>query len=258
MLTKLHQEVYNYLKSINATVKRMKVGIVGYRGKMGQAILAEAKNHADISVTIVHSRNLHSHPEIQVTDSIKGLVKECDIVIDFSRPETSLEVIELCIKNRVGVVCGTTGFTHDEMDQIRKFSKKGKIFYATNMSLGIAVLSNAMQLVVEGLVKNGVSPEISILERHHKHKVDKPSGTAMTLASIINHRFNNATPDIVSLRYGSNVGEHDVIIATDLETIVLKHQATDRRVFAAGAVAAAKFLYNQDENKIYSMDDMVK
>ncbi len=235
----------------------MKVGIVGYRGKMGQAILAKAKTEADISITMLHSRHLQNYTAIPVTDSLKELVAHCDIIIDFSRPETSLEVIKLCIKNRVGVVCGTTGFTHDEIDKISKLSKKGKIFYATNMSLGIAILSNIVQSVVDGFIKNGITPEISILERHHKHKADKPSGTAITLANIINHRLNT-TPNIVSLRYGANVGEHEIIISTDMETIVLKHQAIDRQLFATGAVAAAKFLHNQEENRIYSMNDMVK
>ncbi len=218
----------------------MKIGVIGYRGKMGQAILKETENNDNISVVIVHSRHLHRHAEIEVTDSIEDLVKKCDIVIDFSHPETSLKVIDLSIKNCIGIVCGTTGFNNDEIDKIRNLSKKGRIFYSANMSLGIAMLSNAMQVVVDGLLKNGISPEISILERHHKHKVDKPSGTAMTLASIINHRFETKITDIVSLRYGSNVGGHEVIISTDMETIILKHQANDRRVFAVGALAAAK------------------
>lgn len=235
----------------------MKIGIVGYRGKMGQAIIEEATNHPDISIAILHSRNPHNETDIEVTDSIEWLVKQCDIVIDFSRPDTSLEVIELSVKNHVGVVCGTTGFTSNEMDHIRKLSQKGKIFYSTNMSLGIAILSSAMQLVVEGLVKNGIKPDISILERHHKHKVDKPSGTAITLASIINHKFQNITPEIASLRYGSNVCEHEIIITSEMEVITIKHQATNRRVFAAGAIAAARFLHKQEKNKIYGVSDMV-
>ena len=235
----------------------MKIGVVGYRGKMGQAVLAEVVKHPDISLVMLHSRQPHMDQEIEVTTSIEELVKKCDIIIDFSRPETTLEVVELSVKNHVGVVCGTTGFTHDEMNQIKALSNKGKIFYAANMSLGIAILSRAMQLVIESFIKNGVSPDVSILERHHKHKVDKPSGTAKAFANIIQDRFNT-TPDIVSLRYGSNIIENDVIISTEMEAITLQHKAMDRRIFAAGALAAAQFLYNQEENGIYTMDDILK
>jgi 4-hydroxy-tetrahydrodipicolinate reductase len=235
----------------------MKVGIVGYRGKMGQALLAEAEKHDDISIAILHSRYFQNETDIPITDSVHLLVEECDIVVDFSRPDTSLQVIELSIKKGVAVVCGTTGFTTKEMDYIRKLSGKGRIFYSANMSLGVAILSNAIELVVEKLIKNDIVPDISILERHHKHKVDKPSGTAISLASVINHKFHNIIPDILSLRYGSNIGEHEVIIANETEVITLKHQATDRRVFAAGAIAAAKFLYKQKQNKLYTISDII-
>jgi 4-hydroxy-tetrahydrodipicolinate reductase len=235
----------------------MKIGIVGYPGKMSQAILAEIVKHPDISLVMLHSRQTHMDQEIEVTTSIEELVKKCDIVIDFSHPQTALEVIEISVKNHVGVVCGTTGFTNDEMNRIKELSTKGKIFYAANMSLGIAILSQAIQLVVEGFLRNGLSPDVSILERHHKHKLDKPSGTAKAFANLVQDRFNT-TPDIVSLRYGSNIIENDVIISTDMEAITLQHKAMDRQIFAAGALAAAKFLYNQEDNRLYNMDDIIK
>ena len=234
----------------------MKIGLVGYTGQMGQAILTEVAKYPDVSVAILHSRSLQTHHAIAVTESIEELVKKCDIVIDFSHPKTSLEVMKLSVINHVRVICGTTGFTPDEMKQIQELSSRGKIFYAANMSLGIAVLSYGMQLMVESLMKNGASPDISILERHHKHKADKPSGTAKALADTIKKRFN-ITSDIASLRYGLNVGEHDVIISTGMETITLQHQAMDRRVFAVGALAAARFLYNQEDNRLYTMDDIL-
>jgi 4-hydroxy-tetrahydrodipicolinate reductase len=235
----------------------MKVGIVGYRGKMGQAILAEAEKHDDISIAILHSRYFQNETEVTVTDSIQLLVEQCDVVIDFSRPDTSLQVIESSIKSGVAVVCGTTGFTTKEMDYIGKLSHKGKIFYSANMSLGVAILSHAVELVVEKLIKNDIVPDIAILERHHKHKVDKPSGTAISLASMINHRFHNIIPEISSLRYGSNVGEHELMIANETEVITLKHEATDRRVFASGAIAAARFLHKQKLNGLYTINDII-
>lgn len=235
----------------------MKIGIIGYRGKMGQAILSEVVHHSDISIAILHSRQNNVYQGIEVTSSINELIKKSDIVIDFSHPETSLQVMELSVKHNVGVVSGTTGFNIEEIDQIKKYASKTKIFYSANMSLGIAVLSQAMELIINGLIKNGLSPDLAIIEKHHKHKIDKPSGTAKALSNILQERFNQ-TPDIVSLRYGSNIGEHQLIISTDMETITLKHQASDRCVYAAGALTAAKFLYNQKENGLYSMNDIIK
>lgn len=234
----------------------MKVGIVGYTGKMAHSLRVEAKNHDDISISVVYSRKATEHREFLITNSLLDLVRKCDVVLDFSRPETSLEIMHLCSKHRTALVCGTTGFTYDEMVRIKEFSEKTRIFYAANMSLGVAILSHVMQEVIESFIRNNTVPAVSILERHHRHKVDKPSGTAMSLANIIKHHFE-ITPDIVSLRYGMNVGEHDVIISTDLENFTLKHEATDRRVFAAGAIAAAKFLFKQEANGLYGMNNIV-
>lgn len=239
----------------------MKIGIIGYTGKMGQALINEITTNDDNNVILsaIHSRGETDRvvDDIQITNNYQTLVKNCDVVIDFSRPDSSLEVISHCISFKRPIVCGTTGFTNTEMDEVRESSKHIKIFYSANMSLGVAILSRLMQSAINTFKKNNILPEVSILERHHRHKVDKPSGTAMLLANKVAALSSEIHPEIVSLRYGDNIGQHEVIISTDMEVLTLQHQATNRSVFAAGAVAAAKFIFEQKTDRLYTMEDMV-
>ena len=105
------------------------------------------------------------------------------------------------------------------MDYIRKLSKKEEFFYSANMSISVGILGNILQTAVRELLKNNITPDVSISERHHKHKVDKPSGTAMTLASKVKAVSEDVHVDIVSLRYGINTAQHEVIVSTDMESI---------------------------------------
>lgn len=237
----------------------MKIGITGYTGKMGQALLNEVKNNDnDIKVAALHSRTAINQfiEGIEVTNDYLNLVRKSDIVIDFSRPETSLKVISHCLTEKKPIVCGTTGFTDSQMDEIRQASRHIKIFYASNMSLGVAILSDIVQKAINTFKKNNIPIEVSILERHHKYKVDKPSGTAISLANKITEIYNDIHPEIASLRYGDNIGQHDVIISTDMEVLTLQHQANNRSVFASGGITAAKFLFKQTVNKLYTMEDI--
>ena len=118
-------------------------------------------------------------------------------------------------------------------------------------SLGVAILSDIIQKAISTFKKNNIEIEVAILERHHKYKVDKPSGTAISLANKIALINENIHPEIVSLRYGDNIGQHDVIISTEMEVLTLQHQATNRSVFAAGAITAAKFIFKQ-KNQIFN------
>ena len=126
----------------------MKIGITGYTGKMGQALLNEIKNNSnDIKIAALHSRAAINQfiDGIDITNDYSNLVRKSDIVIDFSRPEESLEVIRHCLAENKAIVCGTTGFNNTQMNEIIEASKYIKIFYASNMSLGIAILSDIVQ-----------------------------------------------------------------------------------------------------------------
>lgn len=238
----------------------MKLGIVGYRGKMGQAILEEITTQEGIVLSILHSRNTNNttYNDIDVTTSLLEVVNNCDVIIDFSRPTTTIDIVHLCVKYDKPIVSGTTGFSSDEMDKIRTYSKYGRIFYSPNMSIGIAILTQIVQKSIHSLAAHGVLRDISILETHHRHKFDKPSGTAIMLASKINQTSRDIQPEITSLRYGTAIGEHEVILSTDMEILTLKHNAVNRKVFAIGAINAAKFLFKQSKNGLYTMDDMLQ
>jgi 4-hydroxy-tetrahydrodipicolinate reductase len=231
----------------------MKLGIIGYSGKMGQALLQEAKKQ-NILVPIVHSRLLTQ--ESFITDNYLELVKKVDVVVDFSRPETSLKVLKYCLEEKKAYLCGTTGFSANEMQLLRDAGQKIKLFYSANMSLGIAILNRITRLTIEAFKKEDIPLEVVILEKHHKEKVDKPSGTAMNLATYIRNTTNTLVDDIVSLRYDSIIGEHEVIISSNLELLNLKHEAKDRSLFALGAIKAAKFLYKQELPNFYTMEDL--
>ena len=232
----------------------MNIGIIGYTGKMGRALLEIAKKD-NLKISVVYSReimpivDIQLDPQIHVTTKYSQLIEMCDVVIDFSRPESTLKVIKHCIEQNRPIVSGTTGFTSDEMDQIIKAGEHTKVFYSANMSLGIAILSHIMKQAATLFMKNSVEIDIAILERHHKHKADKPSGTAMMLANSLNKTFNHMLhPEIASLRYGTTIGEHEVTIASDFEALTLTHHAINRCIFAIGAVCATKFLLNQQNN----------
>ena len=239
-----------------------KVGIIGCTGRMGKALVERflANNVEGLILSVLHSRNIDNAKNILgniegviFTDEIEALVANADVIIDFTRPSTSLSLLEACAKSdkNVSIVCGTTGFSEDEMEAISSYAKTIAVFYAANMSLGISVLSDVAVDAIRSFQKRGVTPDISILERHHKAKVDKPSGTAKMLANNIMKETNREV-EITSLRYGKVVGDHDVIISTDSEVLTVSHHALNRNIFVDGAIAAAKYILNQLPGKIYS------
>ena len=190
-----------------------------------------------------------------------------DVVVDFSHHTAIADVLNYTRKIGSAAVIGTTGHTEEEKALIRAASQEMPVFYAGNVSLGIAVLCR--------LVKQAASyfPEadIEIVEIHHTRKVDAPSGTALMLADAIRsvrpEAYNNCGRSgqgkrehseigIHSIRMGNIVGEHEVIIGTQNQTITLKHEAHNRALFAEGALAAAEFIIGMNPG-LYSMPDMI-
>ena len=176
-----------------------------------------------------------------------------DVVIDFSSHAATQAVTEYCVSRGLPVVIATTGQTDAELDMIRAAAKAVPVFLSGNMSIGVAVLADLARRAA------AMFPEadIEIIERHHNQKLDVPSGTALLLA----RRIREARPDaefvvgrhengkrqpreigIHSLRYGSEVGTHEIILSTGRETLTLKHEAENRALFAQGALAAAAFI----------------
>ena len=208
--------------------------INGLSGKMGSSICDMATNDETISI---------------VND-----IKDADVVIDFSRPESSLEVLNKCVNYKKPLLIGTTGFNENQIKTIIKTSKEIPILLSFNMSKGIFILKKSIK---DFLSLNELSLECVIEEVHHKNKVDSPSGTAIELQRLIkeNNVSNNVTSiNIKSKRTLDVFGIHKVVFFNNSENIEFKHEALSRKVFATGAVNIAKLIL-KNEPKLYTTED---
>ena len=223
----------------------MKAIVCGANGAMGQLILASLGGDA-------YKVSLDGMNGVPKTFEELGAVA-ADVIIDFSHHSAIAEVLSYAKANHMAVVVGTTGHTEDEKALIFEAANHIPVFYSGNMSLGIAVLCNLAKQAAAAFP----DADIEILEIHHNRKVDAPSGTAKMLFEAVKEVRPNATANcgrsgegkrtkdeigISALRMGNVVGIHEVHICTPSQTLVLRHEAANRAMFADGAVAAAKFL----------------
>lgn len=221
----------------------LNIALSGANGKMGKSIIAVARECPDINISC------------KLTSSKRELVKPIDIFIDFSNPLACQEYMSICLKLKIPMVIGTTGLSVKQHEEIIKASSVIPILYAPNMSVGV----NICYMLLENLSKkwNTYFPDaknVEILEVHHKHKKDAPSGTALKMAEIIQQY--NLTINFISKRIGAVKGQHQVKFNNSFEEIILKHQVKDRHVFAKGALLAAKWLEKKPE-KLYSFSDVL-
>ena len=159
-------------------------------------------------------------------------------------------------KHPAPLVSGTTGLSIEQLDTLHEYSGKAPVFYAENMSYGIAVLS---ELAATAGAMMGGSAEVEIVEAHHRGKKDAPSGTALSLARAVTGRSGDGLGDVVihSIRAGGIPGDHQIVFATDEEVLTLSHRALSRQVFARGAILAAKYVRDLDPG-FYRMPDLVR
>ena len=252
--------------------KKMKIGVHGSTGKMGQLIIENIKNDTDIKSCTLHAIEEFSFPIPEnslVTDSYEELFENSDIIIDFTIAFATETLLEAALENPTPLVIGTTGLTPHQKNLLDEASKMMPVLYSTNMSLGVAVLNKLVSLASSALKDF----DIEIVEQHHRYKKDAPSGTAMTLGEnaavarglnledvrvsgrngLIGERSKDEIA-IMALRGGDIVGRHTVGFYNDGEFIELNHTATSRNTFAKGALRAAKWLANQ-KNGLYSIND---
>lgn len=249
-----------------------RVGIVGSTGRVGNLLIEQLLEDEVLPLSAVHvfdelKRDL---PEgVLVTNSMKVLLENCDVVIDFSAPQATQELCEAALENPTALVIATTGFTQHQQNLMTEASKNMPLLYASNMSAGIALLKQ----LVEQVSKTLNDFDIEIVEHHHKHKVDSPSGTALTLGEFAakgrgldldavrvsgrDGQVGARSKDeiaVMALRGGDIVGRHTVGFYNDGEYLELNHTATSRETFSNGAIRAAKWLVNQ-ESGLYSIND---
>ena len=249
-----------------------RVGIVGSTGRVGGLLINNLKKDEDLKLAAVHvfDEMEHNLPEdVLVTNSMKVLLENCDVVIDFSAPVATEELLEEALKNPKPLVIATTGFTAHQQNLMKEASKEMPLLYSSNMSAGIALLKQLVEKVSSTLKDF----DIEIVEQHHRHKVDAPSGTALTLGEFAakgrgldlekvrvsgrDGQIGPRTKDeiaVMALRGGDIVGRHTVGFYNDGEFLELNHTATSRDTFAKGAIRAAKWLVDQ-ESGYYSIND---
>ena len=243
-------------------------------GRMGQQIISSVKKDKNFKlVALTENRRINSKISgIKVDLNAEELFKKVDLIIDFTVPKCTFQVLKIATKLKKRVVIGTTGFTKKEENLIKKFSKKIPILKAGNMSLGINLLMYLTEIASSSLGKNFLS---KIFEVHHKHKKDYPSGTALMLGKGIavgkNKNFYNLLGkkylnkkdfpygkkiNFNSVRKGEIIGEHEVKFSSGKEIITLNHEAYDRTLYSEGALSAAKWLISKKPG-LYSMRDLM-
>ena len=255
-------------------MKKIKLSITGCKGRMGQQLISSIKKDKSFKlVSLTENKKINKKisglkPELNSVTAFK----KANIIIDFTVPRSTIEILKIAYKLNKKVVIGTTGFSAKEENLIKKFSKKIAILKAGNMSLGVNLLIYLTEIASKSLGKNFLS---KIFEVHHKHKKDYPSGTALMLGkgiaigkkksfySLIGKRYLNKKKfpfgkkiNFNSLRKGEIIGEHEVKFSSGKEIITLNHESFDRALYSEGALIAAKWLIKRKPG-IYSMRDLL-
>ena len=253
---------------------KINLAITGCMGRMGQQLIKSViKDKSTRLVALTENRSINRKingikPELN-TEKALG---KASVIIDFTIPKCTLEVLKIATKLKKKVVIGTTGFTKKEEDLIKKFSKKIPILKAGNMSLGINLLMYLTEITSASLGNNYLS---KVFEVHHKHKKDHPSGTALMLGKgiatgknkdfykMIGKKYLNKKKfpygdkiNFNSIRKGEIIGEHEVTFSSGKEIIKLNHEAFDRALYSEGAITAAKWLINKKPG-LYSMRNLL-
>ena len=255
-------------------MKKINLAITGCMGRMGQQIIKSAKKDKNFKiVALTESRKINRKFDgVKVVQNSENILKKSNLIIDFTSPKCTFQVLEMALKLKKRVVIGTTGFSKKDENLIKGYSKKIPILKAGNMSLGINLLMYLTEIASNSLGKNYL---IKILEIHHKYKKDFPSGTALMLGkgiavgksknfySLIGKKYFNKKTfpygkkiNFNSLRKGEIVGQHEVKFSSGKEIITLSHEAFDRALYSEGALTAAKWLINKRPG-LYSMRDLL-
>ena len=255
-------------------MKKINLTITGCMGRMGQQIIKSSKKNKKFKlISLTESKKINKKilgikPDLNNDEAFK----KTDVIIDFTVPKCTLNVLKIASKLKKRVVIGTTGFTKREEDLIKKFSRKIPILKAGNMSLGINLLIYLTEIASKSLGRNFLN---KIYEVHHKHKVDYPSGTALMLGkgiadgknknfySLIGKKYLNKKTfpysdkvNFNSIRRGEVIGEHEVSFSSGKEIIKLNHESFDRALYSEGALAAATWLITKKPG-LYSMRDLL-
>jgi 4-hydroxy-tetrahydrodipicolinate reductase len=255
-------------------MKKINVAITGCLGRMGQQLIKSSKSNKNFKlVALTENKSFNKKiAGIKLDLNTDHTFKKTDVIIDFTIPQCTLEILKIASKLKKRVVIGTTGFTQKEEALIKKYSKKIPILKAGNMSLGVNLMMYLTEIASGALGDNYLT---KIFEVHHKHKKDYPSGTALMLGKGIANGKNKKLYNLIgkkflnkksfpygkkinfnSIRKGEIIGEHEVTFSSGKEIVTLNHEAFDRTLYSDGALTAAKWLVSKKAG-LYSMRDLL-
>ena len=255
-------------------IKKIKLSVTGCMGRMGQQLIKSSKNNKKFKLVSLTENKIINKKISGVKPGLNNIesFKNTNVIIDFSVPKCTIEILKIAAKLKKRVVIGTTGFSKKDENLIKKFSKKIPILKAGNMSLGVNLLMYLTEITSKSLGNNFLS---KVYEVHHKHKIDYPSGTALMLGKGIATGKNKNLNNIIgkkylnkksfpyskrinfnSIRKGEVIGEHEVRFSSGKEIVKLNHESFDRALYSEGALTAAMWLMNKRPG-LYSMRDLL-
>lgn len=263
----------------------LRVAIAGCSGRMGKALVHAANIESDVQIsaaTVTHNNPLINTDvgliagieaiNLKPSDDIHKVLDQFDVLIDFTIPASTLQHLSLCKKHRKKMVIGTTGFSDEQKKLIQDAAKEIPIVFAPNTSIGVNI---CYELIKQAAAILGNSVDIEIIEAHHRHKIDAPSGTALKMGEVIakslgrdlnqvavfdrhgiTEERERQTIGFSTIRGGDIVGDHTVLFACSGERIEITHKASSRQAFATGAIRAAKWLQDK-QSGLYSMGEVL-
>ena len=263
----------------------IKVGVIGAGGRMGRMLIEAVQNNAKTTLNAAIERQGSSligadagevaaigRLEVQIVDELEAVINDIDVLIDFSLPDATEKNMQVCAEHNVAMVIGTTGFNEAQEQVLATASEKIAIVYAGNYSTGVNLSLKLLGMAAKAF---GNDADVEIIEAHHKHKIDAPSGTAYMMAEAVAEARGQNLKDVAiygregqtgeresgtigihAVRGGEIVGDHTVMFIADGEVVEITHRARERMTFAAGAVRAATWVTEQAVGQ-YNMQDVL-
>lgn len=263
----------------------IKVGVIGAGGRMGRMLIEAVQNNAKTTLNAAIERQGSSlvgadagevaaigRLDVQIVDELEAVINDIDVLIDFSLPDATEKNMQVCAEHNVAMVIGTTGFNEQQEQVLAKASEKIAIVYAGNYSTGVNLSLKLLEMAAKAF---GNDADVEVIEAHHKHKIDSPSGTAYMMAEAVAAARGQNLKDVAvygregqtgereagtigihAIRGGEIIGDHTVMFIADGEVVEITHRARARMTFAAGAVRAATWVIEQAVGQ-YDMQDVL-
>ena len=261
------------------------VGVIGAGGRMGRMLIEAVQDNPQTTLNAAIERQGSSlvgadagevaaigRLEVQIVDDLKAVINDIDVLIDFSLPDATEQNMQICAANKVAMVIGTTGFNEQQEQVLKEASKQIAIVYAGNYSTGVNL---SLKLLAMAAKAFGNDADVEVIEAHHKHKIDAPSGTAYMMAEAVAEARGQNLKDVAiygregqtgereagsigihAIRGGEIIGDHTVMFIADGEVVEITHRARARMTFAVGAVRAATWVIKQEVGQ-YNMQDVL-